>query len=130
MDAVIAQNVVGGDKEALVLKRTTMPQLRWPYISTSVAGIAPEDWTTFKARVERDKIKQQDAIEQAIKDLAEAVRRGDTIEWQPSKTARSRAVRMHDDTHKLINQLVDELDYKQNIVVGTALHRWAHRPSD
>jgi hypothetical protein len=128
MDAAIAQNTVDSDNGRVALKRTTMPQLRWPYISSSVSGIAPDNWNAFKARVDRDKIKQQDAIAQAIKDLAEAVRRGDAIEWQPSKTARSRAIRMHDDTRKLIAQLVDELDYKQNIVVGTALHMWAHRP--
>ena len=36
---------------------------------------------------------------------------------------------MHDDTRILINELVEEFSYKQNIIVGTAMHMWANRPS-
>ena len=129
MNVVVAENVVGGDKEALVLNGNVMPQVRYPNISTSVSGIANEDWEAFTGRARQDNIKYQDAITLAIKDLAVAARRGDRIEWKAAKNAPSRAVRMHDDTRILINELVEEFSYKQNIIVGTAMHMWANRPS-
>ena len=74
MNVVVAENVVGGDKKALVLNGNVMPQVRYPNISTSVSGIAAEDWDAFTARARQDNIKYQDAITLAIKDLAVAPR--------------------------------------------------------
>jgi hypothetical protein len=129
MDVAVAPRPFGGDNEGIVLNRDTMPpQVRWPHISTSVSGIAAEDWDAFKARAKVDGIKYRDALEQAIADLAVAARRGDEIDWQPVKVAPSRAVRMHDDTRNEINALVEEFQYKQNVVVATAMHRYTHRP--
>ena len=127
MDVTVAQNAAGGDNEGIVLNRDTMPQLRWPNITTSVSGIAAEDWDAFKARAAADKIKYKDALEQAIHDLAVAARRGEDVDWQPVKVAPSRPVRMHEDTRNLINELVEEFSYKQNVVVATAMRRWANR---
>lgn len=129
MNVVVAENAVGGDKEALVLNGNVMPQVRYPNISTSVSGIANEDWEAFTSRARQDNVKYQDAITLAIKDLAVAARRGDRIEWKAAKNAPSRPLRMHDDTRILINELVKEFSYKQNIIVGTAMHMWANRPS-
>jgi hypothetical protein len=55
------------------------------------------------------------------------VRRGDDIDWQPVKVAPSRAIRIHDDVRNLINELVAETEYKQNVVVATAMHKWVSR---
>ena len=128
MDVTIAQNAAGGDNEGIVLNRDTMPQLRWPNITTSVSGIAAEDWDAFKARAKREKLPYKDALEQAIRDLADAARRGEDVDWQPVKVAPSRPVKMHDDIRNLINELVEEFSYKQNVVVATAMHRWMNRP--
>lgn len=103
-------------------------QLRWPDISTSVSGISDEDWGRFRERARRDNMKYRDALEMAVSDFAEAVRSGVPIDWKPSKSAPSRAVRMHTDTRDLINALVKETSYKQNVVIGTAMDRWANRP--
>ena len=128
MDVTIAQNAAGGDNEGIVLNRDTMPQLRWPNITTSVSGIAAEDWDAFKARAKREKLPYKEALEQAIRDLADAARRGEDVDWQPVKVAPSRPVKMHDDIRNLINELVEEFSYKQNVVVATAMNRWMNRP--
>jgi hypothetical protein len=127
MDVMVAQIAFGGDNEVLVSNGNTMPQLRWPHVSTSVSGIAAADWDVFKARAKQEKIPYREALEQAIHDLAAAVRRGDDIDWQPVKVAPSRAIRIHDDVRNLINELVAETEYKQNVVVATAMHKWVSR---
>lgn len=129
-DAAVAPLGICGNNGAVEAKRTPIVMVhdRWPIISTSVSGVAAEDWDAFKARAKRDKIKQRDALETAVSDLAAAARRGDHVEWQPAKVAPSRSVKMHNDVQTEINNLVGEFGYKQNVVVATAMHRWTNRP--
>jgi hypothetical protein len=132
-NAMVASLLIVDDNENVsVLKKDAInkmtPQPRWPDLSTSVSGITPEDWDRFKNRARLDGVKYRDALEMAIVDLAAAIRRGDKIDWQPSRSAPSRAVRMHADTRDLINDLVKESGYKQNVIVGTAMDYWISRP--
>ncbi len=129
-NAMVASLGICGNNGAVEVKRNPVVMVhdRWPIVSTSVSGIAAEDWDAFKDRAKRDKIKQREALEDAVTDLAAAARRGDYIDWQPPKVAPSRSVKMHNDVQAEINNLVGEFGYKQNVVVATAMHRWANRP--
>lgn len=129
-NAAVAPFGIYGNNGAVEAKRTPIVvHDRWPIISTSVSGIAAEDWDDFKSRAKRDKIALRTALEEAVIDLAAAARRGDKIEWQAVKVAPSRSVKMHNDIQTLINELVDEFSYKQNVLVATAMYRWTNRSS-
>ena len=99
-------------------------QKRWPDISSSVSGIVAEDWEAFKSTASARKVKMKTALEQSISDLATAMRAGEAIDWQPSKVAPTRAIRIHVDTRTLINELSAQTGYHQNVIVASAMKRW------
>jgi hypothetical protein len=116
-----------GDNEGVVNNRNPMPQERWPLVVQSISGIPAEDWKLFKNRCQTEGITQGKAMELAVADLANGMRRGEKIEWRPSKGARAKPVRMHDDTITDVRKLVDESGFLQNVIFGTAMYRWATR---
>jgi hypothetical protein len=126
MNVSVADSANSSDKESkvLMLDAKDIMQKRWPDISTSVSGIAPEDWDTFKTAATARKTNMKSALEQSIADLATAVRSGGAIDWQAPKVASTRAIRIHADTLTIINELVAETGYRQNVVVATAMKRW------
>lgn len=99
-------------------------QKRWPDVSSSVSGIAPEDWDAFKTAASARKVKMKAALEQSISDLATAVCAGETIDWQPAKMAPTRSIRIHVDIRTMINDLSTQTDYHQNVIIATAMKRW------
>ncbi len=125
MTVFIATTSICGDNERVLSCRTPMPQERWPYITTSVSGIAAEDWSFFKARARREKMTYRRALDEAIEDLVAAISRGETIKWLPSKTAPSQPVKLHEDSVTAVRALVAKTEFKQNVIIGTAMHRWA-----
>jgi hypothetical protein len=114
-----------GDKEGIISSGTHMPQERWPYITTSVSGIAADDWTFFKARARKERLTYRKALDQAVADLVLAEREGQSITWYPAKKAPSRPVKIHDDRHKEVEHLAKKYNYGHNVIIGTAMHRWA-----
>src|SRR4051794_15375481 len=119
MDVLVAGTEDSSDKESKVLMLDAKDmQKRWPDISTSVSGIAPEDWEVFKTAASAHKGGMKAALEQSIADLATAVRSGETIDWHPVKIASTRAIRIHADTGTLINELTAETGYRQNVIIA------------
>ena len=106
-----------------------MPQQRWPIETTSVSGIPSEEWDRFKTRARLDKMKYRQALEMAIEGLADSIRKGDEIDWLPPRLAPSRPVKIHNDALNTVRGLSGQLSFKQNVIIGTAIHRWIKRPS-
>jgi hypothetical protein len=100
------------------------PQARWPLITTSVSGILPETWQAFKKQAESQGFTYREAMETAIRDIAEASRSGEVIVWPHPKPAKSRAVQIHHEVQELLHQLMKELGLKQNVIVLEAMARW------
>jgi hypothetical protein len=104
-----------------------MPQDRWPIVTTSVSGIPDEVWHAFRRAAEIRGISHQDAIGQAVRSLEAEARSGRAIVWKPAKTAPSQPIKMHTDVRDLIWSLADCHDFKQNVVVMTAITNWLAR---
>jgi hypothetical protein len=104
-----------------------MPQDRWPIVTTSVSGIPEEVWHAFRRAAETKGLSYQDAIDQAVRSLEAEVRSGRAIAWKPPRTAPSQPIKMHSDVRDLIWSLADRYDFKQNVVVMTAITDWVSR---
>jgi hypothetical protein len=122
-------------------------QKRWPLVSTSVSGIAPEVWQRFKEEAAGRGLTFRDAIEQAIRDFARRVEadRNEEINnsrldyyfrLQPSYStglfrlhstgARSHPVQMHHEVLNLVRKIIVETGHKQNAVVLNAMMWWTN----
>src|SRR5690349_6170802 len=98
-----------------------MPQPRWPIITSSISGISDTVWVEFQKRADDLRITYRDALEEAVRDLDAAVTRGDSVVWSAVKVGRSRAIRMHAKILEIIRNIGAEHDYRQNVVVLTAM---------
>jgi hypothetical protein len=116
---------IGSDKEVLVSNGDTMPRHS---ITTSVSGISAEDWDLFRTAADQRNVTYRAALESAIAVLESAVRSGSDIDWRPIKIAPSRPIRIHPDTRAIINALIEQTGYHQNVIVATAMQRWSSAP--
>jgi hypothetical protein len=128
MDAAVAWADVYGNNEVIMVTREVMPKKSLPYVTTSISGIAPGDWDAFRRRADQENKKFRDALSLAVTDLVTAVRRGDSIDWKAIKVAPSRPVRMGVAIREDVRTLGEEFGYRQNVILATAMHRWATRP--
>jgi hypothetical protein len=128
LDEEVAQQSFCGNKRVVKVSRGPMPPQKGPpYVTTSVSGITSEDWDAFKARADQENIKYIEAIARAVNDLATSVRRGDAIDWKAIKVAPSRPVRIGVDLREEVRALADRFGYRQNVILATAMHRWARK---
>ena len=128
LDESVAQQSECGNKWAESVSRGHMPpQKGLPYVTTSISGITSEDWDSFKARADAEGMKYRVAIAHAVTELALAVRRGDPIDWMAIKVAPSRSVRIGVDLREEVRALADEFGYRQNVILATAMLRWANK---
>ena len=127
MDGTVALTDISGNNEELITLRIPMPQKRWPHITTSVSGISPEDWEMFKdAAIDRN-MSYREAMEHAIADLIADIRSGKEIDWQPSRSAPSKPIKIHAETVDQVRDLCDRIGYRQNVIFGTAMMRWIEK---
>src|SRR3954454_1143856 len=63
--------------------RMMTPQSRWPLVTTSVSGIGPEIWESFRKRADATGVTYREAIEAAIHDLITDVQEDRQIIWYP-----------------------------------------------
>src|SRR4051794_20877685 len=126
MYVMVETAALGSDKEVAVVNRDTMTKRS--SITTSVSGVSAEDWDAFKDAADQRDVTYRDAMESAIADLAAAVRSGSDIDWRPIKIAPSRPIRIHSDTRAIINTLIEQTGYHQNVIVATAMQRWSSAP--
>jgi hypothetical protein len=124
MNVNVALLDITGNKGEIITVRTPMPQERWPHITTSISGISAEDWTSFKSTANKRDMTYREAIEHAVADLVADIRSGRSITWRPTRSARSRAIKIHAETVDQVRILADQVGYRQNVIFGTAMHRW------
>lgn len=105
----------------------TMPQNRWPVITTSISGIGKDVWNRFKNTADTRGITDREAAEEAIRDLSAAVEKGDKIEWQPAKTGSPHSVRAHEEVWSEIQALTEKTGFRQNVLILTAITRWMEK---
>lgn len=128
MDGVVAPTVVCGNNDGGKTYGTAMPQDRWPIITTSVSGISAEDWNLFKKVAKQRHLKYQQAMERALAELVADIRSNRDITWEPSRPAKSRPIKIHEDTINEVRKLVDQVGYRQNVIILTAMLRWINNP--
>jgi hypothetical protein len=148
--------LIYGTKLAVSLYRTAMPQRRWPIITTSISGIAPEVWTQFKSKADERGLTFRLAMEEAIRNLAKKVAEGERQTWEipgtdlylavdksnlagmfrlHTTTAKSHPIQMHYEVRDILQDVVKTTGYKKNIVILNAMAWWIvntvedHRPS-
>jgi hypothetical protein len=102
----------------------SMPQTRWPIVTTSISGIAPEIWEAFKMRADEASITDREAMEAAINALAEAVRAGKNVNWPHTKHAPLHSIRTHESVKAKLKTLVKQTGLKQSVVVLAAMKLW------
>jgi hypothetical protein len=128
MEGVVAPTLVYGNNEGVKTYGTEMPQDRWPIITTSVSGISADDWNLFKRTAKLRHFKYQQAMEHAIAELIADLRSKRDIIWEPSRPAKSRPIKIHSDTIDEVRKLVDQVGYRQNVIILTAMVRWINNP--
>jgi hypothetical protein len=128
MEGVVAPTVICGNNERVKTYGTEMPQDRWPIITTSVSGISADDWTLFKKTAKQRNFKYQQAMEHALAELVADIRSNRDITWEPSRPAKSRPIKIHADTIDEVRKLVDQIGYRQNVIILTAMLRWINNP--
>lgn len=124
MDGSVVLSDISGNNEELITVGIPMPQKRWPHITTSVSGISPDDWKLFKDTARRHGMPYREAMEHAIADLIADIRSGKEIDWQPSRSAPSKPIKIHAETVDQVRDLVEKIGYRQNVIFGTAMMRW------
>jgi hypothetical protein len=98
-----------------------------PYVTTSISGITPEDWDAFKERARQEGITYRAALYAAFADLTEAIEREEKIDWKAIKVAPSRPIKVDCDLRDEVRVLGKKLGYRQNVILATAMHRWASK---
>jgi|tagenome__1003787_1003787.scaffolds.fasta_scaffold20730610_2 hypothetical protein len=101
-----------------------MPQTRWPIVTTSISGISREVWDSFKIRADEANITDREAMEAAIRALAEAVRAGKEVNWPHTKHAPLHSIRTHESVKTELKILVKQTGLKQSVVVLAAMKLW------
>ncbi len=124
MDATVALDGFYSNNERVIDDRTEMAQDRFPNITTSVSGIGQEDWTMFKKAAKIRGMTYREAMEHAVSDLIADIRSNRDIVWQPTRSAPSKPIKIHDDTRQDVCRLVDRVGYRQNVIFLTAMRRW------
>jgi hypothetical protein len=128
MEGVVAPTVICGNNERVKTYGTEMPQDRWPIITTSVSGISADDWTLFKQTAKKRNLKYQQAMEHALAQLISDIRLKHHITWEPSRPAKSKPIKIHSDTINAVRELAEKFDYRQNVIILTAMRRWINNP--
>ena len=128
MDGVVAPTVICGNNEWVETYGAAMPQDRWPIITTSVSGISADDWNLFKKAAKQRNFKYQQAMERALAELIADIRSKREITWEPSRPAKSKPIKIHADTIEEVRKLVDQVGYRQNVIILTAMLRWVDNP--
>lgn len=103
---------------------SAMPQPRWPIITTSISGIPAEFWHKFKHTAKERGLTHREAAEEAIRDLSAAVASGQEVHWEPLKTGAPHSLRAHEERWAEVAALVEKSEYRQSVVIMTALKRW------
>jgi hypothetical protein len=116
-----------GRKLAHICLGPPMTQRRWPTITTSISGIAPEQWEGFKARAKARGMTFQAATEAAIGNLAEAIAQGEPISWPHAMGGKVHPVQMHHEVRDVMHWIVKQTGHRQNVVVLAAMLRWMER---
>ncbi len=124
MDGDVALVSICGNNERVITRRTKMAQDRWPHKTTSVSGISAEIWDIFKITATRKGLNYREAMERAIAELKADIRSGKQIAWEPSRSAPSRPIKIHEATQREVRELSNQIGYRQNVVFITAMLRW------
>jgi hypothetical protein len=84
-------------------------------------------WEVFKKRAEARGVTFREAMEAAIRNLADAVKLEAPVIWPHTKTGKSHPIQMHFEVRDVMHGLVEQTGYKQNIVVLAAMQRWMEK---
>jgi hypothetical protein len=105
------------------------PQSRWPLVTTSVSGIGPEIWESFRKRADATGVTYREAIEAAIHDLITDVQEDRQIIWYPPQPGGPFPFQIHEKVREELRALVKKVNYRQNVVLLTAIQRWLEKHS-
>ena len=128
MDAGVAPTLDYSNNERVITRGIDMTQDRWPIVTTSVSGVSKDDWDLFKKTAKRRKLNYRQAMERSIAELIADVRSSRDISWEPSRPAKSRPIKIHVDTIEEVRKLADQVGYRQNVIILTAMLRWVSNP--
>jgi hypothetical protein len=128
---VALDSLMGHNRTSDSLSGTPMPiRDRWPLVSVSITGVAPEMWDAFEKKAKDQGLTNKDAMEASIRRFAEAVRSGRPVTWPAPRTGKRRAVQMHHLVREEMRALIREFGYRQNVVILAAMQQWLDKKSD
>lgn len=104
--------------------RPMSPQERYPHITTSISGIAVDEWKALSEKARREGITNKEALERAIRSVVADMKDGKDIAWRPSKVAPRKPIKIHDDILEEVKIIGNQLDLRINVIVSTAIYRW------